>query len=174
MKKLFLLLIAASLSCLAQSADTPAPKITYIKAGRLFDATSDTIRTNIVIVVEGERIKSIGSANDAKIPAAADVIDLSSDTVLPGLIDCHTHLGARADRYNPIYDFRDTPFIQPSQAWSTRARPWTQVSLPCATWARRRFSLSTCAIQSMKDLSPDHASLPRPRDLHHRWTRRPQ
>src|SRR5213078_1423298 len=70
---------------------------------------SDAMRTNVVIIVEGEKIKSIGGS-DTKIPAGADVIDLSNDTVLPGLIDCHTHLGSRADRYNPIYDFRDSEF----------------------------------------------------------------
>ncbi|MGH9547066.1 MAG: amidohydrolase family protein [Terriglobales bacterium] len=91
-------------------AQAPPPKVSYILAGRLFDATSDNVRENVVIVVEDERIKSVASAADVKIPPGAKVIDLSQATVLPGLIDCHTHLGARADRYNEIYNFKDTPF----------------------------------------------------------------
>jgi imidazolonepropionase-like amidohydrolase len=87
-----------------------APTVTYILAGRLFDATGDNVRETQVIVVEGERIKSVGSAASVKIPAGANVIDLTHATVLPGLIDCHTHLGSRADRYDPIYDFKDSPF----------------------------------------------------------------
>ena len=113
MKKVLLVVFFTVLfvAAVAQSADAPPPpKITYIKAGRLFDATSDAVRNNVVIVVEGNKIKSIGSAGDIKIPAGANIIDLAHDTVLPGLIDCHTHLGSRADRYNPIYDFRDSPF----------------------------------------------------------------
>jgi imidazolonepropionase-like amidohydrolase len=119
LRKLAVLCLLALLLPFAVVAQTPnqnpgpekAPaKITYILAGRLFDATSDSVRQNVVITVEGERIKSIDSASNVKPPAGANVIDLSHATVLPGLIDCHTHLGFRADRYDEIYAFKDTPF----------------------------------------------------------------
>ncbi|HUR36998.1 MAG TPA: amidohydrolase family protein, partial [Terriglobales bacterium] len=110
MKRIFLLCTLLTVVCLAQ---TPAPTtkpLIYIKAGRLFDATSDTAKLNMVIVVEGDRIKQVGTAAEVAIPPKANVIDLSSGTVLPGLIDCHTHISARADRYDEIYNFKDTPF----------------------------------------------------------------
>jgi imidazolonepropionase-like amidohydrolase len=108
---LILLFVATSLLA-QQTAKAPAPKIVYIRAGHLFDATSDNMRDNMVIQVVGDRIQSVAPAQSTQIPKGATVIDLSHATVLPGLIDCHVHLDSRADRYDEIYRFKDTPFSQ--------------------------------------------------------------
>ena len=107
------LVVLVSLVCLSaaqQPQKTAPPKVVYIHAGHLFDATSDNVRDNVVILVVGDRIQSVGPAQTAEIPRGSTVIDLSHATVLPGLIDCHVHLDSRADRYDEIYRFKDTPF----------------------------------------------------------------
>src|SRR5436853_2477121 len=116
MKRLLLCVFAAIFSTLSfaqqplKPAAKPAPKMVYIQAGRLFDGTGASTRPDMVIVVEGERIRAVGPATSVSVPPGANLNDLSKATVLPGLIDCHTHLGARADRYDEIYRFKDTPF----------------------------------------------------------------
>jgi imidazolonepropionase-like amidohydrolase len=88
--RLFAVLLLVASSALAQ------PKVTVLKAARMFDGTSDTITRNALIVVEGGRIKSIGGS----VPANAEVIDLGDVTLLPGFIDSHTHLtGESGDNY---------------------------------------------------------------------------
>ena len=66
--------------------------VTVIRAGTLIDGKSDKPRANQVIVIRGNRIESVSDAFSAKIPAGATEIDLSEQTVLPGLIDSHTHI----------------------------------------------------------------------------------
>jgi imidazolonepropionase-like amidohydrolase len=69
-----------------------AARTVAIKAGRLFDAKGARMLTNQVVLLQGERIVEVGPAASVKIPAGADVIDLSNATVLPGMIDAHTHM----------------------------------------------------------------------------------
>ena len=71
-------------------AQQPARRITAIKCGRLLDVKAGTYIQGAVILVEGERITAVGTS--VGIPQGSEVIDLSRMTVLPGLIDCHTHL----------------------------------------------------------------------------------
>jgi imidazolonepropionase-like amidohydrolase len=69
-----------------------APGVIAVRAGRLFDSKSGQLLTCQVVLLEGERIMDVGAEAHIKIPAQARVIDLRGETVLPGLIDAHTHM----------------------------------------------------------------------------------
>jgi imidazolonepropionase-like amidohydrolase len=86
----FLLLGGLLAGALAARAQALSGRITAIKAGRLIDPETGTASNNQVIIVEGEKIKAIGAS--LAIPAGATVIDLSNLTVMPGLVDAHTHM----------------------------------------------------------------------------------
>ncbi|HTD52230.1 MAG TPA: amidohydrolase family protein [Thermoanaerobaculia bacterium] len=81
--------LCALASVAAVSAQSP---VIVIRAGTLIDGASAAPRKDQVIVVRGNRIESVGDAASAKVPDGAKVLDLSNATVLPGLIDAHTHI----------------------------------------------------------------------------------
>jgi imidazolonepropionase-like amidohydrolase len=69
---------------------TPPDQVVAIRAGQMFDARSGSMLPNQVVLIRGDRITDVGPA--VQIPAGARVIDLSTATVLPGMIDAHVHV----------------------------------------------------------------------------------
>jgi imidazolonepropionase-like amidohydrolase len=97
MQKLILAWLGAVIAALSAANSTgaqnaPQVSVTVIRAGTLIDGKSGEPKKNQVIVIRGNRIESVQDAASAKIPSGAKTIDLSAATVLPGLIDSHTHI----------------------------------------------------------------------------------
>jgi len=82
----FVALVSVQLS--AQSAAS----VTLVKAGRLLDPRTANVLAPAVVLIEGDKIKQVGSPSQIGVPAGAKIIDLGTATLLPGLIDAHTHL----------------------------------------------------------------------------------
>jgi imidazolonepropionase-like amidohydrolase len=80
----------ASMLVVAVPAHAADERVTYLRCGRLFDGTSATLRPGIGVVVRGDTIVDVGAG--LPVPDGATVVDLGGFTVLPGLIDAHTHI----------------------------------------------------------------------------------
>lgn len=76
--------------CSILAGSQAAAQVTAVRAGRVVDPDSGSVLQNQVILIDGGKIQAVGS--NLPIPAGAKVIDLTNKTVLPGFIDCHTHL----------------------------------------------------------------------------------
>ena len=95
--------------CTAKAQQPVEPgAVTAIKAGRVIDVENGRVLEKQIILLRGKKIEAIGS--DPKIPAGAKILDLSTKTVLPGLIDCHTHLadGAYDNNGDPTSQLKRT------------------------------------------------------------------
>jgi imidazolonepropionase-like amidohydrolase len=135
--KSILWLIAIPVCLWAQAA--PSPHVVAVRAGHLFEPKSGTLLANQVVLIVGDRITEVAPAAQVKIPAGAQVIDLSGATVLPGLVDQHLHVMERAQR---------TPTGQRNPALSTKELPKTQAALD----AYMNWTLQA-AFEAQKDLN---------------------
>ncbi|HEY2018258.1 MAG TPA: amidohydrolase family protein, partial [Bryobacteraceae bacterium] len=70
----------------------PAPKMVAVRAGRLLDTKTGRLLGRQVVLVSGDRISEVGPEDRVKVPAGVETIDLGPATILPGLIDAHTHM----------------------------------------------------------------------------------
>ena len=103
MKRGILLLVVT----LALSAVPLLGQVTAIKAGRLVDPDSAAVLTDQIILLEGSKVQAVGKS--LAIPSGARVIDLSAMTILPGLIDCHTHVAdGSLDNGDPLSQLKKT------------------------------------------------------------------
>jgi len=85
-----------------QQAKSVRPPQVVIKAGKLIDVRTGQVATNVFILIEKNRIMSLGSSA----PADTPIIDLSNRTVLPGLIDCHAHVLGNPKDFSPAAGLR--------------------------------------------------------------------
>lgn len=109
----YLLAFIFLLSCIslswAQAAPVTAPKTVVIHAGHVLDVKTGKTLANQTILIQGDKIASVG--RDTQVPAGAQVVDLSNATVLPGLIDAHTHI-----TFNPNFGYSRLAISVPREA----------------------------------------------------------
>jgi imidazolonepropionase-like amidohydrolase len=91
--RLLILICLAAGICAGQGKPNPSTEIA-IRAGKVLDVRTGKYAADQIIWIEGDRIKAIGNASEinGKLPPTTKILDLSKYTVMPGLIDCHTHL----------------------------------------------------------------------------------
>lgn len=94
--------LAIVIFLIAFQLGTAQTQITAIKCGKLIDGKSDAPREQVIILIEGNKIKEVGE--NVKIPAGTKIINLSAATVLPGLIDAHVHILLQGDITSEDYD----------------------------------------------------------------------
>ena len=101
-KYLLLVCVALSVRTAASSEEPPKPQpMVALKAARMIDTAAGAVRENYAVLLEDEKVKAVGPAAEITkaLPPDTRVIDLGDATMLPGLIDCHTHITSQPQNY---------------------------------------------------------------------------
>jgi imidazolonepropionase-like amidohydrolase len=106
--KIYLFLIVLQIGILSASAQTPAPTRTLVRAGHILDVKTGAEPAAQTIIVTGDRITAIAPTASTPAQPSDKVIDLTKYTVMPGLIDVHTHL-TMANNFDPYFELSMTP-----------------------------------------------------------------
>ena len=97
--RIVILSLALCLLTTVGAQQNPPSKVIAVRASRMLDVKSGSVVPNAVVLIQDDKITAAGTS--LKIPAWTDVVDLGNATLLPGLIDCHTHLMARMSDDDP-------------------------------------------------------------------------
>ena len=121
--------VASVVSGYGQTPAAPAPKTIVVKAARLIDGTGGEPILHPVVVIQGDRITQVGAG--LATPAGAEVIDLGAATLLPGFIDCHTHVTAQPGENFYVDLFKRSPIdnavMSHVYAWRTLEAGFTTI-----------------------------------------------
>jgi len=135
--------------------------VTVLKGGMLIDGMGSDPVSPAVLVIDGERIAGAGKEGGVDIPAGAEVIDVRGKTMLPGLINCHTHLcfdGSRPDMEPQVVD--DPPLVVALRA-SENLRRSLRAGVTTIRDMGEPHGLSSAVEQALRD-----GVLPGPRFFH--------
>jgi imidazolonepropionase-like amidohydrolase len=151
---LFLLCVLTFLSVAAVAQAPHAAGRTLIRAGHLLDVHTGKLSDAQTIVVSGDKIVSIAATSATPADSGDTVIDLSSLTVLPGLIDVHTHITSNPD-FDPYKELANTDAKGAIDGVVNARTTLLAVFTTIRTWAPAATSTSTCATPSTPAKSQD-------------------
>lgn len=107
-----------------------------VKGGTLIDGTGATPLKDSVVVIEGSKIIEVGRLNEVEIPAGADIINANGRVVMPGIIDCHTHISA-------------VPNTSPGTGWGSLESSLTDRAVMAVVAARKLIEAGVTTIRDV-------------------------
>jgi hypothetical protein len=168
-RSLALWALAAGLAGSATRAAAQDSALVAIRVGRLVDVDRGEVRRDQVVIVRGDRILAVQPAS-ARLPAGTRVVDLSRYTVVPGLIDCHSHLVGEATAADVLQPLERTETQEAMSgvrnaratllAGFTTVRTWAPIGRSWTWGSARRSTTAPSSVRGWRWPAPTSRSPP--------------